>query len=234
VASADGVGRTLEEAVENALRQIGAARDEVDVEVLQEPRPALLGFGGREARVRVSRRPSAMERARAFLDAAIGMMGHAVSAEVADAGDGITVNLKGRGVGAMIGRHGRTLDALEVLLALHLQRTLGRRVHVTVDAAGYRARREQALVALARRAADRAVAEGVDVALEPMEPRDRRTVHLALKDDARVETFSEGESEHRHVVVRPRPGPQTSGASGARPASADDRDEALEDQRLEA
>jgi spoIIIJ-associated protein len=162
------------------------------------------------------------------------MMGHTVAANVTDAGDGITVILNGRDVGALIGRHGRTLDALEVLLALHLQRTLGRRVHVTVDAAGYRARREQALVALARRAAERAVAEQTVVALDPMEPRDRRLVHLALKDDARVETSSEGEDEHRHVVVRPRPAQESQGGSGDEPPSLDARGRRPEDRPPQA
>ncbi|MDR7545443.1 MAG: RNA-binding cell elongation regulator Jag/EloR [Armatimonadota bacterium] len=231
--AADGTGRTIDEAVENALRQIGATRDEVEVEVLQEPKPALLGFGGREARVRVTRRPTAVERAKAFLDTTIGMMGYRAAADVTDAGDRITVSLKGRDVGPLIGRHGRTLDALEILLAIHLQRALGRRVQVTVDAAGYRARREQALVAVARRAAERAVAGQTVVALDPMEPRERRIVHLALKDDSRVETTSEGEAEHRHVVVRPKSAGESRGAAAEEAPPPDARGEDVDGQRPE-
>lgn len=200
----EGSGRTIEEAVENALRQMGVRREAVDVEILQEPRPALLGFGGREARVRITSKPDAADAAKAFAAGALELMGYQVTPSVVQTPDGMAVDLQGRDLGRLIGRHGRTLDALEVLLALHLHQHTGHRVQVTVDAAGYKARREKALIEQARRAAARAAAGGAPVTLDPMEPRDRRVVHLALRDDPGVSTLSEGEGADRHVVIVPR------------------------------
>ncbi|MDQ7859605.1 MAG: RNA-binding cell elongation regulator Jag/EloR [Armatimonadota bacterium] len=197
-------GRSVEEAVQRALAEMGAARDDVDVEVLQDPRPALLGFGGREARVRVTRRPSPADVAAAFVAQVFELMGHRVEVEVAERDEGLSLTLAGAPVRALVGRGGEMLDAIEVLTALHLQRRLGRRVQVAVDAAGYRAQQEKTLVDAAREAADRAVREGTAVALDPMDPKQRRVVHLALRDDPRVTTASEGEDEHRHVVIIPR------------------------------
>lgn len=200
---AEGSGRTVEEAIDQALSHMGASRDDVDVEIVQEPRQALLGLGGREARVRVTRRPTAADAARAFVTEALQLMGYAVTSSIAESDEGLAVTLEGHGVLGLIGRHGRTLDALEVLLALHLMRKFDKKIPLTLDAAGYRAKREKAVGDLAREAATRASEEGTPVALDPMHPRDRRIVHLTLKDDLRVRTASEGEGEHRHVVVVP-------------------------------
>jgi spoIIIJ-associated protein len=203
----EGTGRTIDDAIEHALQLLGAARDDVTVEVLQEPRQALLGFGGREARVRVTPRRGAADLGKAFSEAALQLMGYAAEAHAEDTPEGISVTLEGSEIGRLVERHGRTLDALELLLAVHLHRETGRRTQVVVDAGGYRARREETLVEQAVRAAERAVAERTAVALDPMDPRDRRTVHLALRDDERVSTSSEGEGEHRHVVIAPlKPG----------------------------
>lgn len=201
---AEGTGRTIDDAIEHALQLLGAAREDVTIEVLQEPRPALLGFGGREARVRVTPRRGAADLAKDFSEAALRLMGYAAEAHTEDTPEGVSVTLGGSEVGRLVDRHGRTLDALELLLAVHLHRETGRRTQVVVDAEGYRARREKSLVEQAALAAERAVAARTAVALDPMEPRDRRTVHLALRDDERVSTSSEGEGEHRHVVVAPR------------------------------
>ncbi len=197
-------GRSVEEAVERALTALGVTRDNVTVEVLQEPKPALLGFGGRDARVRVTPKVSTGQAAEEFVATALRLMGHEVTTRVASTDEGLNVTFEGQGIAGLIGRHGRTLDALEVLLALHLHQRSGERVQVVVDAAGYRARRERALREQAEQAVARAIAEGVPIALDPMEPRDRRTIHLALREDERVSTASEGEGDHRHVVIVPR------------------------------
>jgi spoIIIJ-associated protein len=211
---AEGTGRTIDEAITDALQRLGAAREAVTVEVLQEPRPALLGFGGREARVKVTLRTGLSDVAQSFVEGILQRMGYSATVKAEERPDGIAVAIEGKELSALIGRHGRTLDALEVLLAVHLHREAGRRVLVVADAVGYRERRAQAIIAKALQATKRAVTEGVPVALPPMDPRDRRTVHLALKDDERVTTISEGEGDLRHVVIVPRP----SGTPADRPA----------------
>lgn len=224
--SAEASGRTVEEAVDLALREVGASRDAVDVEILQEPRPALLGFGGREARVRVTLRPTAAQEAVAFAAGILELMGRAANIRLEEKAEGITLSIHGGDAAGLIGRRGRTLDAIELLVALHIQRRQGQREQVTVDAADYRAKREKALIADAHRAADRAVRKGVPVAMDPMGPRDRRTVHLALREDTRVRTVSEGEDEHRHVVVTPR---EPSGLPAHELPASDDDDQAQPD-----
>lgn len=197
-------GRTVDEAVARALAALGAARDQVDVEVVQEPRQALLGLGGREAKVRAVLRASPGRLARQAAEEVLALMGYDATASLDEVEDVATVTLAGRDMGALIGRHGRTLDALEFLIGLHASRRHGKRITVTLDAQGYRARREKALAEMARDAAHRAAGEGKPVFLDPMDPRDRRTIHLTLQGDARVTTASEGEDDERRVVVHPR------------------------------
>ena len=205
--TAETAGRTVDEAVERALKELGAAREDVDVEILQEPKPALLGFGGREARVRVTRRPGPGSLAREAAVEILGLMGlTTTSAEVTETAEGVSVTLEGQDLDSLIGSHGRTLGAIEFLVSLRLSRRAGHKVPLLLDAAGYRARREEALRQTARQAAERAAREGKPVFLDPMDPRDRRTVHLALKDDPAVATMSEGEEDERRVVVHPREG----------------------------
>lgn len=201
--SAEASGRTVEQAVALAIGQIGAAREDVEVEVLQEPRPALLGLGGREARVRVTRRATEGRLAERVASEILELMGYAPTTDVQESGGRTTVVLEGQEIGGLIGRHGQTLDALEFLVGLQLARKLGQRTHITLDIEGYRGRREAALERMAGQAASRAVRERKPVFLEPMDPRDRRTVHLALKHDPRVTTSSVGEDEERRVVVHP-------------------------------
>lgn len=200
---ADGAGRTIEEAVGAALESLGALRDEVDIEILQEPKPAILGFGGREARVRASRRPTAGALVQEVATRALGLMGCDVSADLEETQEGVTVTLQGDGLPGLIGRHGQTLDALEFLVALHVAKRTGRRVTTVLDADGYRARREKTLVEMALQAAEGAAHDGRPVPLEPMEAKERRIVHMALQEDARVRTSSEGDEGARYVVVFP-------------------------------
>ncbi|MDR7522384.1 MAG: RNA-binding cell elongation regulator Jag/EloR [Armatimonadota bacterium] len=204
MSAVEGTGRTIEEAIENALLILGVGRHLVDVEVLEDPRPAILGFGGRGARVRVTPRPSPAEAARKFALTVLTLMGYSASVRVNEGPDAMAVEVASQPSGVLIGRRGRTLDALELLLTVHLQRRYGLKTPVLVDTAGYRKRREAALVAEAHRAATTAAREKRPVALEPMDPRERRIVHLALRGHPEVTTASEGEEDLRYVVVVPR------------------------------
>lgn len=219
---AEATGKTVEEAIERALEQLGARREESTVEILQAPKPAIFGFGGRDARVRVTvQRPA--ETAPSEVPAAaaeivreiVSRMGLDVSPAGRGDAERVEVVLTGRDVSAAIGRRGQTLDAIEFLTALVLGSRLGRKVLVTLDAEGYRSRRERAVREVARKAADRVARERKPVFLDPMLPRERRIVHLALRDDPRVTTSSVGEGDDRRVVVHPaewRPGPRPEGA----------------------
>lgn len=205
--AAETSGRTVDEAVEKALAQLGVSRSEVEVEVLQEPKAALLGFGGRDARVRLSVRPGAADALGSLTTEIARLMGLPTTVTVEETSGGFSAALQGRDLAGLVGRDGRdgrALDALEMIAGLHLQRLLGRKVYVGVDAMGYRERREREVQEAALRAAERAVSEGAPIALVPMSARDRRSAHLTLKDDVRVTTSSLGEDDARHVVVLPR------------------------------
>lgn len=116
----------------------------------------------------------------------------------------IILDVMGGDLGVLIGRHGKTLDALQTAVGAVTTRNLGFRYPVVVDIEGYRHRRRQKVEEIAKRAADRAVRQRGPVRLRPMTAYERRLVHVALRDDRRVVTGSEGSEPYRQVVVKPR------------------------------
>ncbi|MDR5693771.1 MAG: RNA-binding cell elongation regulator Jag/EloR [Armatimonadota bacterium] len=198
-------GRTVDEAVEKALRTLGVDRDEVDVEVLEEGSRGVFGFGGKEARVLVRVRQDYAKLAGEIVGRIIKEMGFQGKIQVKRSRESIEVSVEGRDLGVLIGKRGQTLDALEYLTTLILSRRAGKRLQVTVDVEGYRERRRKALAVLARRVARRVVQEGREIPLEPMSARDRRVIHMTLQDHPRVYTYSEGAGEQRRVVIAPKP-----------------------------
>ena len=219
----EATGRTIDEAILAALESLGATREDVDTEILQEPKPAILGFGGREARVRVTRHASHGTIARDVATQMLGLMGYAITAELSSEGpEGAAIVLSGPDLSGLIGHHGRTLDAVELLVGMHVFRRRGTKAGIVVDAGGYRARRESALIEMARQASEQAMQESRPIALEPMEAKERRIVHLALRDDPRVATASHGEEGSRFVVVTAAPSGTVTAAGGLEgPADTD-------------
>lgn len=116
----------------------------------------------------------------------------------------LILDITGDNLAILIGRHGKTLDALQFIISAITTRTLGFRYPVVVDVEGYKNRQRQKLESIAQSAANRAVNQQRSIKLRPMTPYERRIVHLALRDDPDVETASEGEGSARHVVVIPR------------------------------
>jgi spoIIIJ-associated protein len=157
-----------------------------------------------------ARAPSGPESDTAFAGEVRDMMravaaglGLQVSVHVAEDDEDVTATLSGADLGVLIGRHGHTIDALQYLVNASLSRRDGAK-HVTVDAQGYRERREATLREAAGRAARDAVRTGRPIPLDPMSSVERKIVHLYLKDRDDVETGSEGREPFRHIVVRPR------------------------------
>jgi spoIIIJ-associated protein len=253
VEGVEAEGRTVNEATEKALAELGLSRDEVSVEVLSEGRPRLLGFGGEPARVLVTpltdaysseddeaeedesdfedteeeeeeELPAALRRGGAALassediDAAVsvleellrllGVEATVTAREPETAGDGVgmieaVLDVEGEDLGLLIGRRGGTLASLQYIVNLIVAKKVHHRVSFGIDVDGYRRRREQALVSLARRMADRVRGTGRSVTLEPMPPNERRIVHLALANDPAVMTVSIGEGDARKVAITP-------------------------------
>ena len=147
-------------------------------------------------------RETAAGVAQDFLQELTKLMGVEVSVHVnTDEEGNVRVNMEGDSQGILIGRRGETLDALQYLTSLKVNKGRGEYTRVTLDTEGYRARREEALVRLANRMANRAVKTGRRVSIEPMNPYERRILHSALQGNPDVTTHSEGEEPNRHVVI---------------------------------
>jgi spoIIIJ-associated protein len=195
-------GRTVDEAVAAALAELGARRDEAEIEVLEEPTRALFGIlAGREAQVRVTVAPSRTEVAVDLLTRVAAAMGIVGRVSVHDGDPYALVRLDGDDVGLLIGHRGQTLEALQYLMNVAASRGGSGRQRIIVDVGQYRERREETLKRLAQRVAARVKEYEREIPLEAMSPHERRIIHLALQDDARVTTRSEGEEPFRHVVV---------------------------------
>jgi spoIIIJ-associated protein len=143
------------------------------------------------------------ERVRAILERIVDELDVDASVEVSEEPDEIVGRVEGEDLGLLIGRRGQTIDAVQLLCYRAAFRGRQDRKRVTVDAAGYRERRREALERQADRAAERAHTSGNEIELEPMTPTERRVVHQHLKDRAGIETFSEGDEPERCVVVAP-------------------------------
>ena len=145
-------------------------------------------------------------RAQEFLQQLTELMGVKVSVAVATDDEGnVRVNMDGDTLGILIGRRGEKLDALQYLTSLQVNKGRNEYTRVTLDTEGYRAKREEALVRLANRMANRCQKTGRKVALEPMNPYERRILHSALQNHPAVTTHSEGEEPNRHVVITLKP-----------------------------
>ena len=116
----------------------------------------------------------------------------------------LILDITGDDLAVLIGRHGKTLDALQFLVSAITVRTIGYRYPVVVDIEGYKGRQREKLESIARSSANRAASQNRSIKLRPMTPYERRIVHITLRDDDRVETASEGEGSARHVVILPR------------------------------
>ncbi|MEW6276288.1 MAG: RNA-binding cell elongation regulator Jag/EloR [Bacillota bacterium] len=199
------VGRTVEEAVASALADLGVSEESAVVEVLEEPSKGFFGFfGGRPARVRVSIRETPSARARELLQKIFKVMNLSVDIEIKERNNNLMINLSGNGLGILIGRRGETLNALQYLLNLCVNKNQVQKSKIVLDVEGYRRRREQTLERLALRLAEKVKQRGRNIILEPMNPQERRIIHTALQGREDIYTYSEGEEPYRKIVISPR------------------------------
>ena len=194
---------TLEEAKIEAAKALGVEMDAITFEVLQEPRKKALGlFGGSTAKVKATVNESPIAAAATYLKEILAAMGSTDVTITIEEKDNVgTLMLEGEDLGFVIGRRGETLDALQYLTSLYVNRGQEGYTRVTLDTENYRAKREEALIRLANRMANRAQKTGRKVAMEPMNPYERRILHSALQNNPNVSTHSEGEEPNRHVVI---------------------------------
>ncbi len=264
-------GKTVEEAVQKALLELGIEEADAEIRVIEEGTKGIFGLGKKDAVVEVSvkgeetapeeaaaavaaifaaeetqetpetaetaeapaekteetvsevetegekperkreERPfskeeqdETAEEAKKFLEGIFRAIGLSVTIEKMANEDRVLLNLHGDGLGILIGKRGRTLASLQYLTNLAAGKLYHHRYFVLLDVENYRIRREQTLTTLALRLADKAKRTGAPVALEPMDPAERRMIHLALQEDPDVMTESEGEGSYRHIVILPK------------------------------
>lgn len=223
--SVNKTAKTVDEAIELALAELGVSRDEATVEVISEGANGFLGLGSKDAEVKVTADIAEEEEDIVYYGDDESYEGDAVSdaedaavrfvAEVLSGigihgnldsyreDDAIYISVSGADCGAAIGRHGETLDAISYMTNLIANKHSEDRVHVHLDVGGYRKHREQVLKSLADKAASKAKRTGRKVVMEAMNPAERRIVHSYLQDVDGVSTQSEGEEPNRRVVVTP-------------------------------
>jgi len=200
---AEKTGKTVEEAIAAGVLELGVDRCNVILEVLEEPaKKGFFGlFGKSLARVRVSYEDDPGVLAAEFIHKICLAMGVKADTQVRKDGENWHVDINGPELGILIGRRGDTLDALQYLTNLAVSKKLFGRIRVIVDVEGYRQRREETLVRLAKRLAEKVKRTGTRVVLEPMNPHERRIIHTSLQDETRIATFSEGDDPNRRVVI---------------------------------
>lgn len=198
-------GKTVEDAIEAALQELGATRNEVDIEVLEEPSKGIFGLiGVKPARVKVVLKDGPTQRAGSLLKDIFKTMQLDVQMDIQEREHGVFINLEGPDLGILIGRRGETLDALQYLVNLSVNKNQDTRRKIIIDIEGYRSRREETLQRLALKLADKARQRGRNVVLEPMSSQERRIIHTALQGRDDIYTFSEGEEPYRKIVISPK------------------------------
>jgi spoIIIJ-associated protein len=196
-------GKTVEDALTNALVSLGTTSDQVEYEVVDKGSNGILGFGSKDAVIRVAKKLSPEDIVVGFLTDVFDKMNLEVEIITKfDEIDGvIDIELKGPEMGVLIGKRGQTLDSLQYLANLALNRKSDNYLRVKIDTEDYRRRRKETLENLAKNVAYKVKRTKRPVSLEAMNPYERRIIHSALQNDKFVVTHSEGEEPYRHVVV---------------------------------
>jgi len=202
--------KTVEEAIQTALEQLGVDEDQVEVVVLRKGRSGVLGMGTEEAKIKVKLLSQANEKdevasiANEVLETLIKAMG--ISAEVCvtqapTEEQPMALDIEGEDLGILIGRRGQTLASLQYVVRLIVAEKMKMWVPINVDVAGYKKRRYESLRGLALRLAEQVKSNRRLITLEPMPADERRIIHLALADHPDVDTESTGEGEGRKVAI---------------------------------
>lgn len=200
--SVEVTARSVEEAVRKGLNELHITKDEADIEVLKESSKGFLGFvGAKPALIRVTEKVDRSKVTKIFLEQVTEKMNIKTAVTVKEDNECLKYTMVGGDLGLIIGRRGETLDALQYLVNLVGNKNQQERKKIILDAEGYRERREDTLIKLAHRLAEKVKRTGHRVILEPMNPQERRIIHTTLQNDRTIQTLSEGEDPYRKVVI---------------------------------
>jgi len=205
-------GKTIDEAKQAALDQLGVTEDLVEITVIKKGRPGVLGVGSEEARIRVrlldksTGTDDVKSDAQEILGNLIKYLGLEAKVQASDELEGspLTLNIDGDDLGVLIGRHGQALTSLQYILRLIVAEKFKKWIPINIDVAGYKKRRYESLRNLALRLAEQVKTNKRSINLEPMPSDERRIIHLTLTDHPDVVTQSIGLGEERKVVIQLR------------------------------
>ena len=192
--------KTVSDAITEACQKLGVTSDKLDYQVVEEGSSGFLGIGAKPAAVKKS---SVEEVARVFLNDVFQAMNMEVAIDIKynEEEKSMDIELSGNEMGVLIGKRGQTLDSLQYLVSLVVNKESEEYIHVKVDTENYRQRRKETLENLAKNIAYKVKRTKRSISLEPMNPYERRIIHSALQNDKYVTTHSEGEEPFRRVVV---------------------------------
>ena len=196
--------KTVEDALTDASVQLGITSDQLEYEIVEKGSNGFLGLiGSKNATIRVKVKSSVEDEVREFLTSVFNAMKMQVEIEINKNEDErfLDVELKGDDMGVLIGKRGQTLDSLQYLTNLAINKHANEYYKVKIDTEDYRNRRKETLENLAKNISYKVKRTKRAVSLEPMNPFERRIIHSALQNDKYVSTHSEGEEPYRHVVV---------------------------------
>ena len=195
--------KTVNDAITEACQKLTVTSDKLEYEVVEEGSSGFLGIGSKPAVIKARVKSSVEDTAKDFLKDVFEAMNLAVIVNVKydEANNSMDIDLSGDEMGVLIGKRGQTLDSLQYLVSLVVNKNVDNYIRVKVDTENYRQRRKETLENLAKNIAYKVKRTKRPVSLEPMNPYERRIIHSALQNDKYVTTHSEGDEPFRHVVV---------------------------------
>lgn len=195
--------KTVDEALTQAMLELGTTIEHLEYEVIEKETSGFLGMFGKPAKIRYKLRYSVENEIKSFLNKVFKAMNIEAKIEVIhdEEASNVDVNIDGDEMGVLIGKRGQTLDSLQYLVSLVINKNSENYIKVKLDTENYRARRKETLENLAKNIAFKVKRTRKPVSLEPMNPYERRIIHSALQNDKYVETYSEGEEPFRKVVI---------------------------------
>jgi spoIIIJ-associated protein len=196
------IAKTVDDAIEQALTALNTTIDEVEIEIFEETQKGLFGFlKSKEVRVVASLKQTVMDQALSFLKDMLTGMGVDATFEIVETTENLTINILGEDMAIVIGRRGQTLDALQYLVSLVINKGRDSYLRVVLDTENYRSKREASLIKLANKLAYKAKKYRKEIILEPMNPYERRIIHASLQSNKFVSTRSEGDEPNRKVII---------------------------------
>lgn len=195
--------KTVDDAITEALIQLGVTSEQLEYEVIEKGSAGFLGINSKKAIIRARKKETLEDKVRSFLNEMFRAMNMEVVVDLTydETSKNMDIELKGTDMGILIGKRGQTLDAIQYLVSIVANKDTEEYIHVKMDTENYRKRRRETIENLAKNLSYKVKRTKKPVTLEPMNAYERRIIHSALQSDKYVSTYSEGEEPYRHVVI---------------------------------